>query len=66
MHVEVAADVGEGDELREGVGGGGFELAGVFAELGRDVVEVEGVVDLFFGGGGDDGVVFDAERGRTR
>ena len=61
VHVEVAADVGEGDEVREGVGGGGFELAGVFAELGWDVVEVEGVVDLCFAGGGDDGVVFDAE-----
>ena len=63
VHVEVAADVGEGDEVGEGVGGGGFELAGVFAELGGDVVEVEGFVDLFFVGGGDDGVVFDAEEG---
>ncbi len=63
MHVEVAADVGEGDELREGVGCGGFDLAGVFAQLGRDVVEVEGVVDFGLGGGGDDGVVFDAEEG---
>ena len=43
--------------------GGGFELAAVFAELGWDVVEVEGVVDVFFGGGGDDGVVFEAEEG---
>ena len=63
VHVEVAADVGERDEVREGVGGGGFDLAGVFAELGRDVVEVEGVVDFCLGGCGDDGVVFDAEEG---
>ena len=49
MHVEIAADVGERDEVRESVGGGGFELAGVFAELGWDVVEVEGVVDVGFG-----------------
>ena len=43
--------------------GGGFEFAAVFAELGWDVVEVEGVVDLVFAGGGDDGVVFEAEEG---
>ncbi len=50
VHVEVAADVGQGDELGEGVGGGGFELASVFAEFGWDVVEVQGVVDGFFSG----------------
>ena len=61
VHVEVAADVGERDEVRESVGGGGFEFAGVFAQLGRDVVEVEGVVDVGLGCGGDDDVVFDAE-----
>ena len=62
VHVEVAANVGEGDEVREGVGGGGFEFAGVFAELRRDVVEVEGVVDVGFACGCDDDVVFDAEQ----
>jgi len=31
VHVEVAADVGEGDELGECVGGRGFDLSGVFA-----------------------------------
>src|ERR1700753_2641359 len=41
--------------------GGGFNLAGVFAQLGRDVVEVKGVVDVGFRCRGDDGVVFDAE-----
>ncbi len=61
VHVEVAADVCAGDEVGEGVGGGGFEFAGVFAQLGWDVVEVEGVVDVGFGCGGDDDVVFDAE-----
>ena len=57
VHVEVAEDVGEGDEVGEGVarlwvakaGCGGFELAAVFAELGGDVVEAEGVVDGGFG-----------------
>ena len=43
--------------------GGGFEFAGVFAEFGWDVVEVEGFVDLLFVGGGDYGVVLDAEEG---
>jgi hypothetical protein len=56
VHVDVAADVGEGDEMRERVGCGGFELAGVLAELGWDVVEVEGVVDVGLGGGGYDDV----------
>ena len=63
VHVDVAVEVGEGDELREGVSGGGLEFAAVFAELGRNVVEVEGVVDGFFGFGGDDGVVFEAGEG---
>ena len=49
VHVGVAVEVGEGDELRKRVGGGGFEFATIFAEFGRDVVEVEGVVDGFFG-----------------
>ncbi len=53
VHVEVAADVGEGDEVGESVGCCGFDLAAVFAELGWDVVEVEGLVDFLFGGGGD-------------
>jgi len=58
VHVQVAADVGEGDERGEGVGGGHLELAAVLAHLGRDVVEVEGVVDGLFAFGGDDLVVF--------
>jgi len=61
VHVEVAADVGDCDELREGVIGGCVEFAAVFAELGWDVVEFEGVVDGLFGFGGDDLVVFEAE-----
>ena len=63
VHVEIAVDVGADDEVGEGVvrraakaGGGGFDLAGVFAELGRDVVEVKGLVDFGFGGGRDDSV----------
>ena len=42
---------------------GGFEFAGVFAELGWDPVDAEGGVDLFFGGSGDEGSVFDLGEG---
>ena len=70
VHVDVAVEVGEGDECGEaalgrvGEGcGGGFEFAAVLAEFGWDVGEVEGVVDGFFGLGGDDLVVFEAEQG---
>src|SRR5579871_379376 len=59
VHVQVAVNVGEGDELRKRLGGGGFKFAGVFAQLGWDVVEVKGAIDRFFGGGGNDGVVFE-------
>ena len=45
------------------MGGGGFEFAAVLAQFGWDVVEVECVVDGFFGVGGDDDVVFEAEQG---
>ena len=61
VHMEVAADVGKGDEVGQGMGGGGFELAGVLAKLGWNVVEVEGVVDVSFAGRGDDDVIFNAE-----
>ena len=63
MHVQIAADVRESNEVGEGVGSGGFEFAGVFAELRWDVVEVEGVVDVGLRCGGDDHVVFDAKEG---
>ena len=61
VHVQIAADVAADDELGQRVFGGGFELAAVLAQLGRDVVEVERVVDRLFGFGGDDLVVFEAE-----
>ena len=63
VHVDVAADVGLGDEVREGVGEGGFEFAGVFSEFGRDPVQAECAIDLFFGGSGDERAVFDAGEG---
>jgi len=61
VHVEIAADVASRDEVGEGVDGGGFELAGVFAEFWWDVVEVEGVVDVGLRSGGDDDVVSTAK-----
>ena len=48
--------------VRQRVVGGGFDFAAVLAQLGRNVVEVERVVDLLLGGGGDDRVVFEAEQ----
>ena len=70
VHVEIAADVVAGDEggqaafgFASEAGGGGFELAAVLAEFGRDPGEIEGVVDVFFGFGSDDLVVFQAKQG---
>ena len=53
VHLQVAANVGEFDEVREAMFFGGFDLAGVFAQLGRNEIELELGVDLFFGGAGD-------------
>ena len=47
--MEVAADIGEGDEGREFVVGGGIDFAAVFAEFGRDEGEAEFFIDVFFG-----------------
>ena len=49
MHLEVTADVGELDEVRETVLLGGFDLAGHFAQLRGDVIEAELGVDFLFG-----------------
>src|SRR5277367_6197331 len=57
VHVDVAANVGLGDEVGEAMRQGGLELAGVFAEFGGNPVHAEGGVDLFFGGSGDEGSV---------
>ena len=56
-------DVGQLDEARQGVIGGGFDFAEVFAQLGRHPVHAEGGVDFFFGGGGDDGAIVEAGEG---
>ena len=63
VHVHVAADVGRLDEAGQGVVGGGFDFAEVFAQLGGHPVHAEGGVDLLFGGGGDDGVVVEPGEG---
>jgi hypothetical protein len=49
VHLEVAADVGELDEVRETMLLGGFDLAGHFAQFGGDVIEAELGVDFLFG-----------------
>ena len=38
VHLQIAANVVERDELREALLFGGFDFAGVFAQLGLDVV----------------------------
>src|SRR5271154_3970206 len=52
VHVEVATDVGEFHQVGQAPLGGGFDLAGVFAELGRDPGKAQLFVDLFFGRAG--------------
>ena len=52
VHLEVALDVAEFDELGEFVFFGGFDFAGVFAQFGRDEVEAELGVNFFFGAAG--------------
>src|SRR5215469_14635980 len=53
VHLKVAANVGEGDELGEFFVFGGFDFAGHFAEFGFDVGEFQLRVDFFFSAGGD-------------
>ncbi len=60
VHVDIAADVLLLDEAWKRVLRGGFDLAAVLAQLGRNPVEVEGAVDVFFGCGGDLGAVIEA------
>ena len=48
VHLEVALHVFQGDQMRQFVIFGGGDFAGVFAQLGRDEVQLEFRVDLFF------------------
>ena len=49
VHVQVAADVVQLDQLREPALARGLELAAVLAQLGRDVLHAEPLVDLLLG-----------------
>ena len=49
VHVDVALQVGLGDQIGQSVGLGGVDFAQIFAQLGRNVVELELGVNLFFG-----------------
>ena len=53
MHVDVALQVGLGDQIGQGVGLGSVDFTQVFAQLGRNVVELELGVDFLFGFSGD-------------
>ena len=47
--VEVAPKIFDLDEPRQRTGQGGFDLAGVFAQLGWDPRQVQGLVDVTLG-----------------
>ena len=53
VHVQVADEVGDFDQLRQLAGGGPGELLARFADLGREPGQVERRVDFFFGAAGD-------------
>ena len=53
VHVDVALDVSERNELRQSICSGGFNFAAVLAQLGFDVGQAELGVDLFFGCAGN-------------
>src|SRR4029077_18213467 len=63
MHLEVATNVGEGEELGEMAGFGGFDLAGILAQLGLDIGKLELGVNVLFGFGGDDAVSLEGGEG---
>lgn len=60
VHVDVALDIGGLDEARQGMFGGGFDFAEVFAHLRWHPVHLEGCIYLFFGCCGDGGLVVEA------
>ena len=48
VHVQIAADVVEFDELRQLVLLGQFDFAAVFAQFRRNPRQIDGGVDVFF------------------
>src|ERR1700737_2448133 len=58
VHLKVAANIFVADQLGQAVGFGGFDLAAIFAQLGRDVVELQLGVNFFFGVAGDAALAF--------
>jgi predicted Rdx family selenoprotein len=62
VHVQIAVDIGERDKSWQRMRCGGFDLAAVLAQLGRDVIEIQRPVDVFLTRGGDDDVVFEPEQ----
>src|SRR5947207_11509161 len=62
VHVYIAADVTEFNELRQAAFESGFDFAGILAKLGRNPWETDGRVDFLFGCSGDAGFAVDAEQ----
>ncbi len=62
VHVEVAADVGQLDQLGQAAFGGGFDFAAVLAQLGRNPRQAERLVDAGFGFAGHACIVLHAEQ----
>ena len=49
VHVYVTLQIFDRNQVRQGVRGSGIDLALVFAQLGRNVVEIESGVNFLFG-----------------
>ena len=62
VRVNVAANVFERDEVRQRALFGGFDLAAPFAQLGRDLRQTEGVVNLRFRPSGHERPVVHAKK----
>ena len=63
VHVQIAANIRQRNQLRQRVRCRSLQFAAVLAQLGRDVVEIQRAIDLLLARGRDDHVVFQPQQG---